>query len=194
MRLSWTPGHDPFVVAGFVKAICLQVFDVAPAEAACDAAAEPAAPLGPVLHEYVAENALGFGELGVVKRIGSVDAEAQLPHRAGGDHLAVVKHAASTSTGLLTNADAGAGAWHTSRGRVSELPRRAAQGSVLDVVGDGTRQRVEEALRHRHGCTLEASPHEGRHTINYCKGLISGGLAVEARHRECRVLHEGGGE
>ncbi len=61
----------PRLVGRLVEAVRLQFVEVAPAEPTRGTATEPAAPLGPVLGEHVAEDALGLGELGVIERIAS---------------------------------------------------------------------------------------------------------------------------
>jgi len=55
----------------------------------------------------------------------------------------------------------------------------AAQCAVLDVVGDRTRQGVEEALGHRDGRALEAAPDERRYAIDEREGLVGTGLAID---------------
>src|SRR5579875_2372788 len=155
---------------------------------------QPAAPLGPVLCQHVAENALGLRELIVVEHIRTIDAEAERPPRTRGNDLAVVEHAVRARAGLVANPDAGAKARNPLRRGVRKLPRRAAQRAVLDVVGDGARQRVEEAPGHRHGCALDPAADQRRRAVDERERLIGAGLAIEARDGERRVLDERGGE
>ena len=98
---------------------------MAPTKPTRGSATEPATALGPVLGQHIAEDTLGLGELGIVERVGPIDAKADLPRCPSRDDLAVVEDATRTSASLLANADAGADAWHACRGRVGELPRRA---------------------------------------------------------------------